>query len=55
VTEATSVGVWGVGRWTSADRWGEGNPQRRPLTVDRYDGTGYWDRHCWMTDFWLRW
>jgi hypothetical protein len=55
VTDETSVGIWGAGRWTAAGRGGAGNPQRRFLTVDRYDGTGYWARHCWITDFWLRW
>ncbi len=55
MTEESSVGIWGVGRWTSAGRWGNGNPRRRPLSVDRYDGLGYWGAHCWAADFWLRW
>jgi hypothetical protein len=55
VLDETNVAIWGVGRWTSACCWGRGDRQRQPLTVDRYDGTAHWGRHCWATDFWLRW
>jgi hypothetical protein len=51
----TSVAVWGVSRWTSAVRWGQADPRRDPLTVDRYTGQAHWARHCWTTDPWLRW
>ena len=54
-TEETNVGVWGIGSWSSAFAWGAGNPQRTPAAVDRFDGTGRWCRHCWGTDFWVRW
>jgi len=55
MVEETQVGIWGVGRWSSAYLWGAGNPERRPPRVDRYDGRGYWRRHCWRTDFWVGW
>jgi hypothetical protein len=53
--DETRVGVWGVGRWLAASEWGEGDPQRRPLVIDAYAGQGYWGRHSWASDFWLRW
>jgi hypothetical protein len=53
--ENTGVGVWGVGAWDPIAKWGQADPRRDPLAVDRYSGQAYWGRHCWGTDFWLRW
>lgn len=53
--ETTSVAVWGVSAWDSALKWGYPDPRRDPLAVDRYDGQAFWGRHCWASDFWLRW
>jgi hypothetical protein len=54
-TEHTAVGVWGVGAWDAGLKWGPNDPRRDPLVVDRYTGQAHWGRHCWRTDFWLRW
>jgi len=53
--EQTNVGGWGVGAWGPSRRWGAADPRRTPLTVDRQSGAGYWGRHCWGADFWIRW
>ena len=52
---STNVAVWGVGAWTATQTWGRSDPRRDPLSIDRYRGAAYWGRHCWSTDFWLRW
>ena len=51
----TNVAIWGVGDWDSSYHWGAGDPQRQPLNVDPCEGTPYWGRHCWVSDFWVRW